>query len=175
MKFNVLVGEVMTREIKRIDSGDTIEKVAKIMRDERIGSVIVMGEKSVKGIVTTRDVVYKHVASKHGSTVKDIMSTNLITIAPSATVEEAARIMIKNSIEKLPVFDRGRLVGIITTNDILRVEPAVVELLLEKFKLGSMKANEDEDIAECESCGNFSDDIQETDGSWLCADCRMEK
>src|SRR5262245_9688251 len=123
MKLNVLVGDAMAKDIKKIGMHEPIEKAAKIMRDERISSVVVTGEKNVKGIITARDIVYKHVASDHGKTVADIMSTNLITISPHDTLEEAARRMAKNRIEKLLVFDNDHLVGIITTTDIIKIEP----------------------------------------------------
>lgn len=174
MNLNVLVGEVMTKEVKRIDMNDTVEKAAKMMRDEKIGSVVVMGDKHVKGIVTTTDIVYKYVANKQGVRVSDVMSANLVKIAPSQTIEEAARMMVKNSVEKLLVFDGDHLLGIITNNDIIRVEPAIVEILLEKMKMGAPRMRGDIPVAGCESCGNYSDSIEEVDGVYLCQDCRLE-
>lgn len=174
MKLNVLVGEAMTKDIKRVDASDSIEKAARMMRDEKIGSVVVMGEKRVEGIVTTTDIVYKHVAGKKGATVSDIMSAEIVKVSPSDTIEEAARTMVKHGIEKLLVFDDEKLVGIITNNDVLRIEPAIVEILLEKMKMGAQKPERDMPVAECESCGNFSDSIEEVGGVYLCQDCRME-
>jgi CBS domain-containing protein len=137
MKYTVQVGEVMKKDIKKVDMDDSIELAAKIMRDERIGSVVVVGEKNVKGIVTTSDIVYKHVAQGSGGKVKDIMTTGLITIDPSKSIEEAANMMVEKKIEKLLVFDMGKMVGIITNNDIIRVEPALFEILLERLKMGA--------------------------------------
>jgi len=174
MKLNVLVGDVMTKNIKHTDINESIEKAAQIMRDEKIGSVVVMGEKQVKGLVTTTDIVYKYVAGKHGQRVSDIMSKELITISPSETIEEAARRMVKHGIEKLLVFDKGNLVGIITNNDIVRVEPMLVEVLLERFKMGAARPPSDIEITECESCGNYSDNIEEVNGAYLCQECRLE-
>jgi CBS domain-containing protein len=174
MKLNVLVGEVMTRSIKHVDMNDHVEKAAKIMKDEKIGSVVVMGDRHVKGIVTTTDIVYKYVAGKMGNSVADVMSSELIKIAPSATIEEAARTMVKNSVEKLLVFDSDKLVGIITNNDIIRVEPAIVEIMLERMKMGAAPGRGDIPVTECESCGNYADNIEEVDGVYLCADCRLE-
>jgi len=174
MKLNVLVGDVMTHSVKIVDSAETVERAAQIMRDERIGSVIVTGDRNVKGVVTTTDIVYKHVAGKKGQRVSDIMSTDLIRISPAETIEEAARKMVKHSVEKLLVFDRERLIGIITNNDIIKVEPAIVEILLEKFKIGAPFPGADHSITECESCGNYSDTIEEVNGTYLFSDCRTE-
>jgi len=135
MKFKVLVGEVMQTDVKKLDMAEPIEKAAKIMRDEGIGSVVVTGEKNIKGIVTTTDIVYKYVAAKNGKTLADIMTKNPVTITPDKTIEEAARLMVEKKIEKLLVFDKNMLVGIITNNDILKVEPALFEILLEQIKI----------------------------------------
>jgi len=175
MKLNVLVGDIMTKNVLRVDINDSIQKAAKIMRDYKVGSVVVMGDKNVKGIVTATDIVYRHIANHEGDRVSDIMSKNLVTVSPSATIEEAARLMVKNSIEKLLVFDKDRLVGIITNNDIVKVEPAIVEILLERTKIGAPHIKSDVSITECESCGNYSDNIEEVDGVFLCQDCRMEE
>jgi predicted transcriptional regulator len=174
MRLNILVGEIMTKNVKKVDVNDSIEKAAQVMRDEKIGSVVVMGEKNVKGIVTTMDIVYKHVAGKKGQNVGDIMSTNLIIVAPNVSIEEASRQMIKHNIEKLLVFDNNQLVGIITNNDVLKVEPALVEILLERQKIGAPRPPAETAITECESCGNYSDDIEEVNGVYMCAECRLE-
>jgi predicted transcriptional regulator len=174
MKLSILVGDVMTKNVKHVDINDTVEKAAQIMRDEKIGSVIVMGEKNVKGIVTTSDIVYKHVAGKKGNYVRDVMSTDLVTTTPSATIEESARLMVKHNVEKILVFDKDKFVGIITNNDIIRVEPAIIEIMLEKMKMGAWRLRGDIPVTACESCGNYSDNIEEVNGAYLCQECRME-
>ena len=172
MKFNVLVKEVMTKNIKSIDVSDPIENAAMLMKKYRVGSVLVMSGKKVVGILSTRDIVYKHTAMGKGKLAKDIMSKNLIKISPNKTIEEAARLMVSKSIEKLPVFDRDKLVGIITNNDILKVEPALFNILLERMKMGARRARAETDFAQCEVCGNYSDDVKEVDGVYTCAECR---
>jgi len=160
----------MRKDVKKVDLDETIERAAQVMRNEKIGSVVVVGEKNVKGIVTVTDIVYKHVASGIGRKVSDIMTSDLITIEPGKTIEEAAKLMVQKRIEKLLVFDSGRLVGIITNNDVLRVEPALYEILLERMKLGS-KIRNPLDEKFCESCGNYSDTVTDVGGSLLCAEC----
>ena len=171
MRFAAVVGEVMKTDVKKIDMDESIERAAKLMRDEHIGSVVVTGEKNVKGIITTSDIVYKHVASGTGKKARDIMSTDLVSIEPNKTIEEAARLMVKKGVEKVLVFDGTKLVGIITNNDILRIEPALFEILLERLKIGS-RGRDFGDTATCESCGNYSDTVEEVGGSFICSDCR---
>ena len=179
MKFKVRVGEIMKTEVRKLDMTEPIEKAAKIMKDENIGSVVVTGEKNIKGIVTMTDIVYKHVATGRGETLADIMTKNPITISPNRTIDEAARLMVSKDIEKLLVFDNNRLVGIITNNDILGVEPALFEILLERLRIGSKDTHEDtrgeldetDDFVQCESCGTYSGSVKERDGKFLCNEC----
>ncbi len=172
MKLKVLVGEVMRKDVMKVSMDDSIKKAAQIMKNKKIGSVVVFGEKNVKGIVTTSDIVYKYVAESRGEKVSNIMTTELVTISPHKTVEEASKLMVEKSIEKLLVMDKDRLLGIITSNDILRIEPALFEILLERMKIGASLNAEAAEFVECEVCGNYSDDVEETDGVYKCEECR---
>ncbi len=175
MKLTVRVKEMMKKDIKTVSIDDSIEHAAKIMKKFRIGSVVVMGEKNVKGIVTDSDIVYKYVAEHTGMKVSDIMTKGPVSISPNETIEEAARVMAKNSIKKLLVFDRNKLVGIITDSDILRVEPALFEILLERMKIRKpTRRTAPKAQTECERCGNYSDEVKEINGEWLCPDCADE-
>lgn len=173
MKLNVTVGEVMKRVVKTINMNDSITKAAKIMKNQRIGSVVVMGEKNIKGIITTRDIVYKHVALGKGKKASDIMSKELITVSPGTRIEDAARLMVKKGIEKLLVVDRGNMEGIITSTDILTIEPALFEILLERMKIGSGPIRENQiEFLQCDRCNNYSDEVEEVNGVYMCKECR---
>lgn len=175
MKYKVLVREVMRKNVRYVAPDDRLEKAANIMKNEGIGSVLVMDKDKLVGILTTSDIVYKHVAGKKGKFVKDIMTKDVITISPNATIEDAAMLLSKNKIEKLPVFDKGKLVGIITATDILKIEPALFEILIERMKIGKReKIKKEIDYGQCERCGNYSSDLEEVDGELLCEECRDE-
>jgi len=172
MPIGIYVKDIMTKNIKSVDVSDSIERAARIMKQYRVGSVLVMSGKKAAGILSTRDIVYKHTATGKGKVAKDIMSRNLVKISPNKTIEEAARLIVSKKVEKLPVFDKDRLVGIITNNDILRVEPALFDILLERMKMGASRPRLETDFAQCEVCGNYSDDVKEVDGVYTCAECR---
>ena len=173
MKLTVRIGEIMKKEVRTVGLDESIENAARIMKEEKIGSVVVTGDKNVKGIVTTSDIVYKHVADKRGTKVSEIMTTDIVRVSPDKTIEEAAHIMIEKGIEKLLVFEMDRLAGIITNNDILRIEPALVEIMLERLKFGKREMKEEDfEFLECETCGNFADDVEEVGGVYLCSECR---
>jgi signal-transduction protein with cAMP-binding, CBS, and nucleotidyltransferase domain len=170
MRFNVLVKEIMNKDVKKVSPDATVKEAATIMKNESIGSVIV--DSDPMGIVTATDIVYNYVSDKKGETVKDVMTNNVIRISPNKTIEHAAKLMTERNIEKLPVFENDKLIGIITATDILSVEPALFETLLERIKMTGSPIREDNlDFAECESCGNYSDDVKEVEGVYMCKDC----
>ena len=179
MKLRARVRDVMRRQIKTIKDTASIKEAARIMKKNRIGSVVVVKktkkDTKIVGIVTKTDIVYKHVAEGK-KRLRDIMSKRLIKISPEKTLEEAARLMNENKIEKLLVFDKGKPVGIISITDILRVEPELYEILIEKLRqtLPTIKENEPL-FGICESCGNYSDALIEVNGIYVCPKCAEER
>lgn len=175
MKLSTTVREVMVRRIKAVPLSATVKDVANIMKRNKIGSVVVVDKKkNVVGIVTKSDIVFKYVLEGKRK-LKDIMSKKLVKISPNKTIEEAARKMVRHGIEQLLVFDRGKFMGIISATDILKVEPALFEILAEKIRTkGPVYNMEESTFGVCESCGNYSDDLREVNGLWLCPECREE-
>jgi CBS domain-containing protein len=174
MKYNVCIRDVMVKDVKTVSLDDSIQKAAQTMKTNHIGSVVVMGEKNVKGILTAEDIVYKHVASNEGSKISDIMSPDLVTISPEKTLEDASKLMVAKHVKKLPVMVQGNLVGMLTATDIMRIEPAMYETLLEQMKIRKPEYGNDpkgDEFVQCEMCGNYSDDIDEIDGVWVCSEC----
>ena len=105
------------------------------------------------------------------------MSKNLISIPPGSELNEAARIMAKNNIRRLPVVNNGILVGILTSSDVLMVSPELTEILVEHARMQSQNgylAGENSLSGVCEVCGNFMDDLEEVDGKFLCEDCKED-
>ncbi|MEE9564640.1 MAG: CBS domain-containing protein [Candidatus Hydrothermarchaeaceae archaeon] len=118
------VGGTMTRNVKTIASGDTIEAAAETMKKNRIGCLVVVDKDKPIGIITERDIAYKLVAKgKGGDTkVKKVMSKNLKTVKEDKSLTDAAKLMVAHVIRRLPVVKDGKLVGIITIDDIMKSE-----------------------------------------------------
>jgi CBS domain-containing protein len=174
MRYEALVSEVMIKDVKTVPLGTSVREAAQIMEKYDIGSVIVMGERAIKGIVTSEDIVFKYVAKQMGERVEDIMTREVIGIEPNKTIEEAARLMAKNKIKRLPVIDAGKLVGIITASDLMRVQPGLYEILLERLKIrrpAFAEPTKGAQFFQCEICGNYSDEVEEIDGVWICPEC----
>lgn len=110
------ISQIMSKAIV-IDDNTSVKEAAKIMSDKNIGSLIIVKDNKIAGIVTERDVL-KNI-SKLNSKVSAIMSKNVITIEKEGNIEEAAEIMAEKKIKKLPVIEDKKLVGLISATDII--------------------------------------------------------
>jgi CBS domain-containing protein len=117
------VEEIMTRDPRTVDIGDSLVDAARGMRDGDIGSVIVTDGGRVAGIVTDRDIVIRAVAEgrdPRSTTVGDVCSSGPRTLEPGDSVEVAAQAMSENSIRRLPVIRDGELVGVLSLGDLAK-------------------------------------------------------
>jgi CBS domain-containing protein len=121
------VDEIMTRDPRTVDKGDSLVDAARAMRDGDIGDVIVTEGGAVAGIVTDRDIVVRAIAEgrdPRSTTVAEIYSSAPRTLEAGASVDEAASAMSEHSIRRLPVVTGGALVGIITLGDLAQERDA---------------------------------------------------
>lgn len=126
--------DVMVREVVVLDGNVSAKKAAEIMAQEDVSAIIVTTEGKATGIVTERDVLKRIVAEDKNSRktkIMEIMSSPLVTIEPSTDLESAAHLMFKKKIKNLPVIHNNRLVGLISLQDICKLQPEVLRLLRE--------------------------------------------
>ena len=127
----MIVKEVMNRNVKTVRPEDTVKLAAQIMNENRLGAlVVVSGSGEVVGILTERDILVDVVATGKSAdkvNVEEAMTSDIITIDPDRTLEEAADIMTENKIKKLPVVEDGSLVGIVTATDLIAYEKDLIE------------------------------------------------
>jgi CBS domain-containing protein len=134
----LLVRDVMTRGVKTIRPEDTVLEAVSKMNKFHIGSIVVTNNGRPMGIITERDILVKVVEpcmDPASIRAKDVMSKPVITIEPNAAVEEAAKIMARARIKKLPVVEGGKLVGIVTTTDIARASPTHIGIIEELMRV----------------------------------------
>jgi len=113
----------MRKNVISIDSSMTVKDAAIMMADTNVGCVVITRGNAPIGIFTERDFVKRIVSEERdlSTPLADVMSFPLITIDSGDTVWEAAEIMKRNKIHKAPVEDQGKLVGIITATDIVKL------------------------------------------------------
>jgi signal-transduction protein with cAMP-binding, CBS, and nucleotidyltransferase domain len=118
-----LVRNVMKKSVISIDSSMTVQDAAKMMDDASIGAIVVIENGIAIGIITERDLTRRIVAKGKPFTtgVKDVMTSPLVVINPDDSVWEAAQIMKSRGIHRMPAVKDNRLVGMITTSDIVRL------------------------------------------------------
>lgn len=146
----MLVGKRMRKEPVTVSPQDNLATAKAKMRAGKFRRLPVVEEGKLVGILTEGDI-REHRGSLEGSQVKICMTEGLLTVAPGTTLEEAAGTLLNHKIGGLPVLEGGRLVGIITTSDVLRaflevmgaVEPgtARIDLLLEGEQYGLASAS----------------------------------
>src|SRR5574342_319005 len=132
------VAHAMTQEPVTISPNKTLREAAKLMAKEHVGALLVQEKDTIVGILTEQDVVRKGVAGSGNTAlkkVKEIMETNLTTTTPDEDIFEALRIMRDYNIRHLPVMHQGRFVGLVTLKDILKIEPDLYEIMVEKIEL----------------------------------------
>jgi CBS domain-containing protein len=132
------VADALTQDPVTISPSKTLRDAAKLMAKQHVGALLVKEKTEIVGIMTEQDIVRKGVAGAGNAAarkVKDIMEKNLIQIAPDEDIFEALRVMRDENIRHLPVFNQGKFVGLVTMKDVLKIEPDLYEILVEKIEL----------------------------------------
>jgi CBS domain-containing protein len=114
------VKDAMTQSVLMTTADKSIVDAAKLMKAEGRGSIVVVERNKPIGIVTERDFLKKVVAegrSPKSVTVRDVMSSPLITVSPSTSLRDAGALMTSKKIRRLPVVQSNKLVGMITSAD----------------------------------------------------------
>jgi CBS domain-containing protein len=118
------ISEVMTSKLCSIDADKPVAYAAKMMRDEDVGLAPIVEGKQLVGTLTDRDITIRVVAEgkdPQTTIVRDVASTDLVTVDPEQDFDEALRLMAQHQVRRLPVVEEdGRLVGVVAQADIAR-------------------------------------------------------
>lgn len=175
----ILVKDIMSRPVLTIDLNSSVDRAGKMMAKARNDSIIIVKDKKPIGILTDSDLIKKVIAKNVKPSlikVKNLMSEPLVSVTPETTILEASRKMKKSNIKRLPVISDGKLVGIISTTDIARTVPEMVDMLEYKLKTKEFPAEIREEITSgiCDNCDNYSGNLKNVNDQWLCEECREE-
>ncbi len=143
------VGDVMTREVITVSAETRVSQIAQLMSTHNISGIpVIDAQNHLLGIVTELDMIVRnarfklpsffmildsiiyletphhfHERLEHmlGTTAQEIMSESIVTISPTATIEELAELMVNRQMNPVPVVEAGRLIGIVSRSDIIRL------------------------------------------------------
>lgn len=126
------VGSVLKRHVITVSPTDRIVHARRLMLDNEISGVVVVEEGEVVGMLTERDLMralgrFKKLADRYqhrrirNMLVGDVMTQDVKTLEVDATVADAARAMLENRISGIPVTEKGKLAGMVTKADLLKL------------------------------------------------------
>jgi CBS domain-containing protein len=125
------VAEIMTTDVVTVEPQNSIATAIRLMRQGQLRRLPVVEDGALVGIVTSGDLrritglasILKDPSQDnflwHHIPVANVMTRDPISLAPDTPIAEAARLLVVHKIGGLPIVDGGRLVGIITTSDLL--------------------------------------------------------
>ncbi|MFI5686924.1 CBS domain-containing protein [Streptomyces sp. NPDC051636] len=114
------VRDIMTSQLVTVEPQTSVTTVARRMRDENIGAVLVTEGDELRGLVSDRDLVVRALAEggdPEQKTVAAACSDDLVTVTPDEDLDRAVRLMREHSVRRLPVVDHGHPVGIVSLGD----------------------------------------------------------
>ena len=115
--------EAKGREVYSIAPDARVFDALRLMADKSVGALIVMEGGRIAGILSERDYARKvilHGKSSHELQVRDIMTSNVVTVQPGQTVEECMALMTEKRIRHLPVTEGERLIGVLSIGDLVK-------------------------------------------------------
>ncbi|MCD6547537.1 MAG: CBS domain-containing protein [Nanoarchaeota archaeon] len=138
MRYRIRVKDIMNKKPIVVSPEASIGKAARLMARHKIGSVIVVDKGVIVGILTEGDILRRAFIKNKSPTktrVKDIMTKNPITLSVDDDLSKVANIMNKKGVRRFPVVSEGKLVGYLSEKDLLKIEPSIIDVLLEKLKI----------------------------------------
>ncbi|MBT2641136.1 CBS domain-containing protein [Bacillus sp. ISL-41] len=113
------IRDIMTSDVETCTLLDNVFEVAVKMKEWNVGSIPIVDEDKLVGMITDRDIVIRGIAEKHppSSKVESVMSDHLVTATPDMSTKEATKLMADHQIRRLPVVEGEKLVGIVALGD----------------------------------------------------------
>jgi CBS domain-containing protein len=115
------VRTAMTEDPRSIDQSASVVEAAQLMREQDIGSLPIVDDGKLVGMITDRDITTRVVAAAADpktTSVADVSSGDLVSVEPDNDLDEALRLMARHQVRRLPVVEDGRLVGIVAQADV---------------------------------------------------------
>lgn len=178
----VLVSDIMTRDPLTVYPGASLLDCAKVMVRKKVGNLLIVSGKRLVGIISQEDIMWAIVKKPKADLSKikaiDISPRKIATVKPSYTIKDTIEKMKKLRFERLPVIQKGELIGIISVKDILNFHPEfypefkeIEEIREQADKLKRFHdAEKERKEGICERCG-IEDFLHEFNGMLICGNC----
>jgi CBS domain-containing protein len=114
------VKDIMTKSVAYVDPNSTVVDAAKLMQQHNVGSIPVMDQNGIKGIITDRDIVVRNIAGDKdpkSTPVRDVMTAQVTTASPDMDVNQLSSMMSNQQVRRMPVLENNKLVGIVALGD----------------------------------------------------------
>ncbi|MBD1382286.1 CBS domain-containing protein [Bacillus sp. IB182487] len=114
------IRECMSQNVATVSSNQTVKEAAALMSQYNVGSIPVVDNGQIKGIITDRDITLRSTAQGQDGNipVSSVMSSNIISGSPDMSLEEASQLMAQNQIRRLPVIENNQIVGMVALGDL---------------------------------------------------------
>jgi len=186
MRLNYKTGykicDAMTKKPVSVSPETSVEDCALKMMNNHVGSLVIIKDSKLLGILSDRDIVRRVIATKLNPKelkAEEVMIKKVITIGPEKDIYDALKKMRDSDVRHLPIMNKKEMVGLLTLKDILKIQPELFELMVEKFELREEERKPifGGPISEgiCEACGFPSTNLREIEGSFLCTRCVSKK
>lgn len=188
MESELSVRDVLTKSYVGVSESDSVRGAVQLMRDERVGSVLVVRGSSAIGIMTEWDVLGVVADGKDPAAVDvgEVMSTPVIAISPDRSLTDAADVMARDAIRNLVVEDADGLVGVLTQRDVIAAAGSFSGATAIDESESLTAANVDTSATQmqtnggseytaqsvCEACGSLAESLRDRNGQLVCSDCR---
>jgi predicted transcriptional regulator len=109
----------------------TVEEAVKLMSEHEIGCLIVTENDNPIGILTERDLLNRILVISQDLKrirVEEVMSAPLVSVEPNVLIGDVSRLMFQKNIKKMPIVKKGKLLGLVTLTDILRIQPQLIKM-----------------------------------------------
>lgn len=184
---DIKVADLMTRNPIQISPDADLLKCARTLVRKKVGSLLLVENKKFIGFISSQDILWALVKRPKEELeqikARDISPKKIIKVKPDAPLDEALKKMKKYKFERLPVVEKGELLGMITARDILNFYPEFYKELDEfrQIREESQKLNRIKGVTGrthgegiCEECGQ-TDILYKVDGMLLCESCASER
>jgi len=123
----VQISQVLRRkghEVATVDAGESVRTALALLAEHRIGALVVSADgKHIDGILSERDIargLNEHGAGLLAETVSTVMTAEVHTCSPAASVHELAQTMTDHRVRHVPVVEDGKLIGIVSIGDVVK-------------------------------------------------------